>query len=98
MKIALRYMGREHRNRELPEIISVCTKPKLELNESVCGCVGPPKRFKKIHVKTIPHGKRYFDIDPCKDTHVCDPLLAKTATLSKLRETYRFGCCPKCKV
>ena len=95
MRIALRYMGKKHKKRELPEVISVCNKNTVQTCEPKCECIGKPPRFTKIHLKNVPFGKRYFDCDPCKGNQ-CDPLIAKRASLDELRRFYGFRCCPEC--
>jgi len=96
MKIALRYMGREHRFREMPDIVSVCQEFKPIIKKFQCAQDIPTPRRQKVHLTTIPFGKRYFEADPCKNTHVCDPLIAKSAQPQELRDFWRTQCCPNC--
>lgn len=83
MKIALRYMGRKHVFRELPETFGVCHTFKPTT----------PGPLQRINVRNIPFGKRYFECDPCKDHLVCDPLIARSTTPQVLRDSYRIQCC-----
>lgn len=97
MRIALRHMGKRHWFREKPEMYSVCHTFKPTRYEHDCSCTGSGPKRQKIHVATIPFGKRYFDCDPCKNYHVCDPLIAERAEPERLRNMWRTQCCPECK-
>lgn len=89
-------MGEKHRYREQPDIITVCNRNVVTKVDNDCACEEPFRRRTKIHAATIPHGKRYFEADPCKTAHNCNPLIAKSATLQELRDFWRTQCCPSC--
>ena len=95
MKIALRYMGKHHRFREKPQIVSICRNLHIDKEVSNCACISalPPRM--RSHILNIPFGKRYFECDPCKPK--CNLLIAETNSVQQLRDLWRSQCCSEYK-
>lgn len=91
-------MGKKHRFREKPQQVGICHKFTDQDEKVETRSQGYQPKGRRTHIITVPFGKRYFQGDPCKTTHVCDPLIAEDATLKELREFHRPPCgCKKCK-
>ena len=90
MKIALRHKSEKYRKLEKPCVYSICHTFKTEGIVNKCAADIKPKRKSKVHVVTIPFGKRVSCCDPCKTP---DSLTWQRRSSTRLKELGKENKC-----